>query len=293
MTQAENYVDEYFVSQERTVLTWEQLHIPGIRMLGKHTIHKALTPLELHYHENAFEFTLLTEGALTFSTETASYRYSGGDVFISYPSEIHGTAGSPLTSGEVYWFQLDVSDCRNLLFLEEDAARNLVERLMEIRHHVVNAGKREMMHQLKTAFRLAVTVGEPHLTAAYLVLFLNLLILAASETNFNLTPDIGNTLNFVLDHINDNLSLDMLADLCGLSISQFKQKFKSQVGISPRNFINQQKIEAAKSLLLEGVSITDAAMQLGFDTSSYFSVVFKRYTAQTPSEFVKKCREKD
>lgn len=285
---AKNIIDDYFISDRRTVLTPQQLHIPGIRVLAKHSIKKALPPLELHYHENAFEFTLLTEGVLTFSTETSSYRYSGGDVFISYPNEIHGTAGAPLPSGELYWFQLDISDCRNLLFLEEEAARTLVERLMEIRHHVVNTGNKEMANQLRSAFRFAVTAAEPHLTAAYLVLFLNLLILAAQKTRTNLTPDIGKSLDYILDHINENLSLDMLAGQCLLSTSQFKQKFKTQVGISPRNFINQQKIEAAKSLLLEGVSITDTAMQLGFDTSSYFAVVFKKYTTRTPSEFIKK-----
>lgn len=282
-----NLIDEYCMSDKRTLLTFQQLHIPGIRILARQVINQALPPLQLHYHENAFEFTLLTEGTLTFSTETSSYRYSGGDVFISYPNEVHGTAGAPLPSGELYWFQLDISECRNLLFLDEAAAATLVERLVEIRHHVVNTGNKEMANQMKNAFRIAVTVGDPHLTAAYLVLFLNLLVQASQKTRFTLTPDIGQTLDYILDHISENLSLEMLAERCRLSTSQFKQKFKAQVGISPRNFINQQKIEAAKSLLLDGTSSTDTAMQLGFDTSSYFAAVFKKYTTQTPSEFVK------
>lgn len=43
----------------------------------------------------------------------------------------------------------------------------------------------------------------------------------------------------------------MPASLCGLSDSQFKHKFKAQMGTSPRDFINLQKIEYAKALLLE------------------------------------------
>lgn len=290
MTNAINLIDTYSISNERMILTSQQLHIPGIRMFARHTIHKALPPLCLHYHKDAFEFTLLTEGTLTFSTETTSYRYYGGDVFISYPNEIHSTAGAPITAGELYWFQLDISDCKNLLFLNEVSAQALVERLMSIQHHVVNTNDKEMTRQLTTAFHFAVTEGDPHITAAYLLLFLNLLVFSSKSDTSKLTPDIGQALDYIIEHIYDNLSLDYLAQQASLSVSQFKKKFKAQLGISPRNFINQQKIEAAKILLTEGNSITDSAMQLGFDTSSYFSVVFKKYTTITPSEFIKKNR---
>ena len=49
----------------------------------------------------------------------------------------------------------------------------------------------------------------------------------------------------------------------------------------------QQKIEQAKILLLEKMSITDVAMYLGFTSSSYFSTVFKKFTLYTPSEYIK------
>ena len=79
-----------------------------------------------------------------------------------------------------------------------------------------------------------------------------------------------------------------MAALANLSCSQYKQKFKKQLEISPRHFINQQKIEYSKLLLLEGMSVTDIAMLLGFTTSSYFSTVFKKYTLYTPTEYLEK-----
>lgn len=292
MEQAIKWIDNYYTSKERIVLTYKEHQVPGIRTFGKHTRHNAISPLILHYHENAFEFTLSTEGALTFSTQSSNYRISGGDVFISYPNEIHSTAGVPLTSGEIYWFQLDVESCRNLLFLSEKGASDLIQKLRNIRHHVVNTGNKDMTNCIVNAFKQACSAGDPHLTASYITLFLHLLIFSAEKTHFHLTPDIGKSLNYILENITQDLSLDELAAQCMLSTSQFKQKFKRQVGISPRNFINQQKIETAKSMLSEGVSITDTAMQLGFDTSSYFSVVFKRYTMATPSEYIRSLKNK-
>lgn len=287
MNDIPNIVDAPYVSDERIVLTTPQLHIPGIRTFATHKLHTPHHPLDLHYHKNAFEFTLITEGSLTFSTETSSYRFRGGDVFISYPNEIHGTDGHPLSGGEYYWFQMDICDCRGLLFLDDESAENLVNRLNSIKHHVVSAQNKELSNHMKTAFQLALTHEDPHLIAAYLLLFLNLLIYTAERPKFNLTSDISNSMNYIMDHLYEHITLDALSSQASLSDSQFKRKFKAQMGISPRNFINQMKIEAAKVLLSDGVSITDTAMQLGFDTSSYFSVVFRKYTAMSPSEFVK------
>lgn len=129
---------------------------------------------------------------------------------------------------------------------------------------------------------------EPKFIASCLQLFLYLLIHSANSEKFALSPDIGRTLNYILDNITEELPLEDLAALANLSCSQYKQKFKKQLEISPRHFINQQKIEYSKLLLLEGMSVTDIAMLLGFTTSSYFSTVFKKYTLYTPTEYLEK-----
>lgn len=108
-----------------------------------------------------------------------------------------------------------------------------------------------------------------------------------------LTPEIYRALNFIYDHIYLDISLENLAACSGLSVSQFKVRFKQEVGISPRSFINMQKVEAAKSMLLEGLSKTETALQLGFNTSSYFAAVFKKYTFYTPSEYVRSKNKTD
>ena len=82
------------------------------------------------------------------------------------------------------------------------------------------------------------------------------------------------------------MSLDDLASQIYLSTSQFKQKFRSVMGISPRNYINREKINYAKKLLSSGYSVTEAAMKLSFNDSSYFSTVFKKYTLKTPRQYI-------
>ena len=42
--------------------------------------------------------------------------------------------------------------------------------------------------------------------------------------------------------------------------------------------------------MLSGLSVTETAMRMGFDTSSYFANVFRRYMALSPTEYVISCK---
>ena len=288
MFSAINWHDQYTLTKERIIYTQEQHHVPGVHALARHTMKDSIPSLKWHYHENSFEFTISTKGTFSFSTQTSSYRFSGGDVFIAFPDEIHGTNDIPVSVGEIYWFQLDVSNPKEFLFMSEDTAIHMIKNLRALPHHVVQANAEEMRPLIQQAFYLAQRNEEPEFIASYLQLFLYLLIHSANNEKFALSPDIGRTLNYILDNITEELPLEELAALANLSCSQYKQKFKKQLGISPRHFINQQKIEHSKLLLLEGMSVTDIAMLLGFTTSSYFSTVFKKYTLYTPTEYLEK-----
>ena len=130
--------------------------------------------------------------------------------------------------------------------------------------------------------------GKYSLTAAFLQFYLQLLIDGTDEETSCISPNIQRTLDIIDANITVEISLQMLADSAGLSCSQFKQNFKKELGVSPRNYINNRKVEYGKALLLEGKSVTEVAMALNFSSSNYFSSVFKKYTLCTPSEYVRK-----
>lgn len=287
MEAAINWHDEYTNTKDRVVYTEDQHGIPGVRTLAHHVMTHAIPSLNWHYHENTFEFSMSTKGSISFSTRTSTYQFSGGNVFVAFPNEVHGTNYSPITVGELYWFQLDISDPEHFLFLNREAASAMINRLKAIPNHIVHTDGQKTIPLLKTAFRLGHTEKNAQLTATYLQLFLHLLIESADKEQLRLSPDISRTLDYILENICERLSLETLASLANLSCSQYKQKFKKQLGVSPRHFINQQKVEYSKSLLLQGMSVTEIAMLLGFNTSSYFSTVFRKYTMLTPTEYVK------
>lgn len=291
MNSAINFRDEYTVSRDRTVLTDRQLHIPGLRMFGHQAVPRAVRTLSWHYHEGAFEFVIPTKGTFSFSTDSGDFPFSAGEVFLSLPGEVHGTKELPLPLGEFYWFQLEADAPDDLLYLQSDAAYRLIEELKRIPFHIVKADISKTAPLIKTAFELAGTGADRQFAASCLVLFLHLIISCSRKAPAPLSPDIRAVQRYILENITADLSLEDLAGLVNLSCSQLKQKFRNQLGISPRNYINSRKIEYAKELLLTERSVTEVSMMLGFSSSSYFSAVFKKYTLYSPREYIRSARQ--
>lgn len=291
MIEAKDLRDTYLNTKHRIVLTQEQLHIPGLRMFGHHAIYSALPFLQWHYHENSFEINVPVKGNFSFDTPDRNYSFRGGDIFITFPNEIHGSGTDHIGLGELYWFQLDISDEENFLFLCPQAAREMIRQLKSISTLLIHTENQKILPLIETAFTYAYNTDNCYITASFLQLFLHLTIQYAQKENPHISLNILKTLDYIQSNITLELSLEQLADLSGLSCSQFKLNFKKQLGISPRHYINKQKIEYAKTLLLEGTSVTETAMLLSFTSSNYFSTVFKKFTSYTPLEFVSKCRE--
>ncbi|MBD0261389.1 MAG: helix-turn-helix transcriptional regulator [Tolypothrix sp. Co-bin9] len=90
-----------------------------------------------------------------------------------------------------------------------------------------------------------------------------------------------------IDYIQDNLaqeiSLDAIALYLGISRYYFCRLFKRSTGLSPHQYLIQQRVERAKQLLLQGkMSIADIAQVCGFTHQSHLNRHFKRLTGVTP-----------
>jgi AraC-like DNA-binding protein len=283
-----NWRDPPFDDGFRIILTQEQLNIPGLRMFGKHSVTKAIPALYPHYHENAFEITYLCKGTMTFFTDNQTHHLSGGDVYISFPDEAHSTGAVPISLNEMYWFQLDIT-VDNFLFLGDEWKKRLIEELNQIDFRLISTNTGEMQKLMKEFFRLTHGQGEQERfhAASVLIYFLNQLIIYSKRQEKETTKDIQQAVDYILENIFENISLDVLSEVSGLSLSRFKQKFCQQLGFTPREYINFHKVERSKFLLEKGSSVTDTALELGFSTPNYFATVFKRFTTLSPSEYLK------
>ncbi|MEO1431451.1 MAG: AraC family transcriptional regulator [Cyanobacteria bacterium J06633_8] len=94
----------------------------------------------------------------------------------------------------------------------------------------------------------------------------------------------------ILDYIDAHLDQDIkLADLAGLlDISQFhfSHLFKQSIGMSPYQYLLQQRVERAKQLLKQKDRlIVDIALECGFSSHSHLSRKFRQFTGITPKQY--------
>ncbi|MBR5295609.1 MAG: helix-turn-helix transcriptional regulator [Clostridia bacterium] len=104
---------------------------------------------------------------------------------------------------------------------------------------------------------------------------------------------IKKALEYIGENPTEDLSLEALAQKVNLSPIHFHNLFRSAVGKTLRDYVEEQRIKKAIDQMLIGEdSLTKIAMDCGFSSQSYFSFVFRRRMGMTPRQYVKKSLEK-
>jgi AraC family transcriptional regulator len=97
---------------------------------------------------------------------------------------------------------------------------------------------------------------------------------------------VGQVKDFVLAHLNQDLSLTALSEQVGFSPYHFARLFRKTTGESPHQFVLSQRITHAKALLAESNdSLAQIALASGFANQSHFTQVFKRCLGVTPAGY--------
>jgi AraC-like DNA-binding protein len=99
---------------------------------------------------------------------------------------------------------------------------------------------------------------------------------------------------YILAHINDNLRLEQLADLVGMTPTAFSRYFKLRTGKNLSEYIVDIRLgHAARSLVDTTDSISEICWSCGFNTLSNFNRLFRKRKGCTPTEFREKyCKTK-
>ena len=79
-----------------------------------------------------------------------------------------------------------------------------------------------------------------------------------------------------------------LCDRIYLSERHLRRVFEEGIGIAPKDWLRQERMVAARSLLREGSPIKEVAIDLGFTTAKMFSRDFQQFHGVKPTEFQRK-----
>jgi len=274
--------------KERITVDFMDGNPPWPILLGKINYARAHKPLGLHTHEESMEFVFVVRGKQHYQVAGEEYDVASGELFFTWPGEPHSTFGSPEEKSLFYYILIDIDALAERfigLDREEGEAIRQALQAMKRRKFKVHADMKRLLEGI-----LACS-GDCFLRATKLRNLVSEFLISAVESekyqeSAGKAASLQNVLNYIDGSLTENVSLPQLAEIAGLSLPRFKSSFRGQMGVPPREYILQKKVDLAKELLMNtDQSMTEIAFQLQFSSSQYFATVFRRFTCATPSEF--------
>lgn len=93
-------------------------------------------------------------------------------------------------------------------------------------------------------------------------------------------------ISYIKEHLTENLSLQEMSGVVGMSPHYFTSLFKVSTGMSAYQYVIHCRMERAKHLLCkEDLSIAEVSLQVGFQNQSHFTNVFRKHTSTTPKMY--------
>lgn len=97
---------------------------------------------------------------------------------------------------------------------------------------------------------------------------------------------VRNVREYVRSHIEESITTDTLAKLCGMNRTYLCSLFAQQTGMTISQYVTNIKVEEAKRLMdITQKTIAEIAAYLGYSSQSHFQRVFKKHTGMTPGEY--------
>ena len=144
-----------------------------------------------------------------------------------------------------------------------------------------------MHHLLKT---LEAVNGKPEYFPEAEELFRVLLMLIDKEVPFweIKSRKMQKVQDFIDEHLEEELTVQRLADYAGMERSYFSKSFKKYISLSPQQYVFAKKMNYAARLLIRGHSVKDVCRQIGYADEKAFSRAFKKYMEMPPGEYRKR-----
>lgn len=153
---------------------------------------------------------------------------------------------------------------------------------------IENGGNQKEVCQSTDTFlhTLTNTKDLTDLSMALMEILHNFISLAFIKYKIPETPALQTALEYINDNYCTDITLQEVAAYAGLNPTYLSSLFKKEMEINFSDYITEKRITQAKFLLKNSnATIVDIAGTLGFQSQSYFSNVFKKYTGMTPKQY--------
>ncbi|SFG10293.1 AraC-type DNA-binding protein [Lachnospiraceae bacterium C7] len=262
-----------------------------------HLVDQDMKSINFHYH-NFHKILIFLSGNVTYSIEGRSYNLQSNDIVFVNAGEVHRPVvhdASPYERIIIYIskdYLNDYSQDNNDLSLCFKQAYENKSHVLRV-HSFNNSKLGQITHELEDSFKSIDYANELY----HNILFLEFMIQLNRASIHNGIEYIKNSssnekivdiLNYVNEHLTEDINIDTLANSFYLSRYYLMHSFKEETGYTIGNYITTKRLLLAKDLIASGMPITTACYECGFKNYSTFSRAYKKNFNSTPTEGLKK-----
>lgn len=253
--------------------------------------------MDIHWHEE-LQLTLVTRGTLTIRVDHTSYVLNEGDAIFINRNLVHITTdmseagqyvsfnfpdkllcffpGSYMAREDVLPLTNHYQFCAKAMTKDTPWQREIIYKLWEM-YDLFSS--RPSLYQ----YKVSVLLVEIWLT---FITNMQEAMETPSPSFIRNQNRIQSMLSYIHKHYADDIHPLDIAHHANISIGECNRCFRQMINLSPMQYVLDYRMEQATDLLLHtDLSVTEIALQCGFNTSSYFIQQFRKKLNMTPREY--------
>lgn len=230
-----------------------------------------------NWHDN-LELLYITGGSGTVRCGTKNIDMYPGSIIIINSQTMHSIISDGGVDYYMYiidnsFFQENGIDIGRYTFETVTESKRLAQICLEIYEEV--SGEKDLLYnaRLRAAFlKLILELCKNHVLDESL----------SGEKSTGSEQYVKKAMEYINDNYTEKITLEGIAKEIGINKSYFAREFKKYSGQTVHTYINSLRCTRADRCLADGMSVTEAAMEAGFGTLSYFSRTYKKLRGTSP-----------
>lgn len=255
------------------------------------------SPLQPDHYHNFYEIFYLLTGECRFLLKDSVYYLKKGDLVFIAPGELHHSvyANTPSRPGNTMEHG-DTCEIVTIYFKKEYLNMELLSSPRSFMGSVPALYQEEFHGLLNRMLSENSLIDE--YSKSFLQCYLQemLLLLIRHSVMNEKEPELLNARDadillatkYIYKNFQKPLTLEEVSRVASLSPTYFSKKFKQITGMGFKEYLNFVRLKHAQAALLTtNNTITDIALEYGFNDSNYFKDLFKKVYGKSPREFRK------
>lgn len=245
---------------------------------------------EFHYHYHDFhKIIIFLSGKVTYHIEGKAYHLKPWDILLVNQFAIHKPEISPSIPYErfILWIQNDIHESALTACFQKAQERsfNLIRLNSRLQERL-----KDILYELELSKTTKAFCSD--LLAASLfqqfMIYINRIFLEKNyihdHQSYTYDSQVETLVRYINNHLDQDLSLETLAQRYYLSKYHMMRKFKEETGYTMHSYISSKRLLMARSLIENGLPVMKAAGQSGFHDYTTFVRAYKKQFGAAPTK---------